>query len=149
MIVVADPSDGFSPLPVNKVLFPLSDEHNYSVLQNLLQSLAGLFSHNASRVSCFGAAVTAAHHCLEEKGGRIFLMSTSICGVGQGKLEDREDSKIAGTPEETKLFGPQDSFYQILATKMAENYVSCDMFIGANSYVDLATTSNHFFLLSV
>lgn len=137
--VMADVENAFLPLPPKEVLIPLSNSESMTMLDVILTRILQLYIHNSNSSIAFGAAISVAVDALLSSGGKIFSTVSGIPSVGQGSLEDREDSKVIGTATESRLFNPQDSFYPILATRMAESAISLDLFIGANSYVDVAS----------
>jgi protein transport protein SEC24 len=59
--------------------------------------------------------------------------------IGIGALVERDDVNLLGTSQEHVLFGPQDSYYQVLGSRASEACTSIDCFVAGNSYTDQAT----------
>lgn len=132
--VVSNVEDPFLPIPPEELFSPIADSH--------FETLAYIEEHfygNECKEVAFGAAMSVAADALFSSGGKVVVTLSSRCNTGAGCLDDREDISVVGTDEETRLFGPQSSYYQLLSTRMAESHIGVDLFVAPNSYVDIAT----------
>jgi len=89
---------------------------------------------------CAGAAAQLAAKALLETGGKILLLQSSLCNVGKGALKARDKGNLYYTKNEKNLFVAQDRFYEDMARQCADSAISFDLFVCANSYVDVATS---------
>jgi protein transport protein SEC24 len=78
---------------------------------------------------------------MSDCGGKLLVIQSALPRAGEGALDEREDSTVLGTVKEKEFYQPQDSFYQVQATTCAERFISVDLFVCMNSYVDIATVS--------
>ena len=90
--------------------------------------------------SCFGAAMAAGVKVLTDCGGKIFAVQSSLPNIGLGKLKNRDDINIYGTPKERELYGPATSFWERLANECSYRFISVDLFVCATGYCDVAST---------
>ncbi|KAJ3068826.1 COPII coat Sec23p-Sfb3p heterodimer component [Podochytrium sp. JEL0797] len=136
MMVVPDVNDMFVPLSEGFLVDPWESR---TVIENLLNSLPGLFEGNRVSESILGAAAQAAMLALKDVGGKLFMFQTSLPTHGPGALKNREDVKLLGTDNEKKLYEPQEYFWR----KMGEDYskygISVDLFLFPSAYIDVAT----------
>lgn len=164
IVAMTDIEDVFLPLPPEEILVRVSDPACMSLLEAVLDLIPRIFVSNpasaapngviggvlpmspkamvddASDQCAVGAALQVAGKALVGTGGKLLLIQGSMCNAGVGALTIRDDSKLYNTDKEKTLFIAQTPFYQQLATDCAENAITVDMYICANSYVDLATT---------
>jgi protein transport protein SEC24 len=141
MFVVSDADDPFVPVPPQDLLVRPSDPDARLLLERVLEMIPTLYKAGRVEGCAFGAAVKAAGSALALTGGKVLVTQSNLPSVGAGALKNRDDIKLYFTEKEAQLFVPQTSFYQELATECAERFVTVDVFVAANSYVDLATTS--------
>lgn len=140
LVVLSDVDEAFLPIPAEQILVKPSDPHYYGLLEQVLGFVLTLYGESRETGCAFGAAAGIAALVLKDFGGKAFITQSGLPSVGIGKLEDREDPSLSNTRDEISLFHSQDSYYQILATSLAESFISVDLFVGAStSYVDLAT----------
>ncbi|KAI8615643.1 Sec23/Sec24 trunk domain-containing protein [Chytriomyces sp. MP71] len=136
MLVVPDVNDMFVPLNEGFLVDPWESR---TVIENLLNSLPGLFEGNRVSEAMMGAAAQAAMIAMKDLGGKLFLFQTSLPMHGPGALKNREDAKLLGTDNEKKLYEPQEYFWR----KMGEDYskfgICVDLFLFPNAYIDVAT----------
>ena len=145
MYVMSDIDDVFLPCPSNEVLVPLASPDHYQLLMALLDMVPIMYNKETrnedAHSSSFGAAVAVATECALPTGGKVLITVSSLPTQGAGALSNRDNSQLYGTEKERTLQQPASSFYHTIATKCAEHAVSIDLFICANTYVDLATLS--------
>lgn len=75
-------------------------------------------------------------------------MQYEIPNLEPGLLKPREDQKLYGTPKESKLLEPQNSFYKNLAIDCSPSQISFDLFLFNGQYADVATLCNDLFKLA-
>ena len=142
--VMTDIDDVFVPIPPDEFIVPIADADHFAMLQTLLTMIPSMLTSNGavpSSSAAFGAAVAAAADALALIGGKIVITQSALPLIGAGALVNRDDSALYGTDKERTLQAPSTSYYQTLATKCAESGVTVDIFVGANVYCDVATTS--------
>eukprot|EP00456_Euglypha_rotunda_P033241 TRINITY_DN25791_c0_g1_i1.p1 TRINITY_DN25791_c0_g1~~TRINITY_DN25791_c0_g1_i1.p1 ORF type:complete len:452 (+),score=85.46 TRINITY_DN25791_c0_g1_i1:194-1357(+) len=155
---MSDINKVFLPAPHSHILVYPNDKKIRAVLDSLLEMLPSIYSKDrvtplspsstssssisSSSPSCAGAAIHVAAKTLAKLGGKLLILTSNLPAIGVGALKNREvvgDLSVYNTKNEKTLFEPQDPFYQTLATKCAENRITVDLYVAANSYVDLAT----------
>ncbi|CEP03242.1 unnamed protein product (mitochondrion) [Plasmodiophora brassicae] len=139
MMVIAGVEDVFVPIPFDRILVHVNDAEQFALLDMLLSKLSDLHSSNQSTCTAFGAAIQVAVEALDDCGGKLLVIQSSLPRTGLGALDDRDNQTIYATDKEKELFLPQDSYYQVLATTCAERFIAVDLFVCANAYVDIAT----------
>eukprot|EP00471_Norrisiella_sphaerica_P013526 CAMPEP_0184498410 /NCGR_PEP_ID=MMETSP0113_2-20130426/38873_1 /TAXON_ID=91329 /ORGANISM="Norrisiella sphaerica, Strain BC52" /LENGTH=983 /DNA_ID=CAMNT_0026885903 /DNA_START=79 /DNA_END=3030 /DNA_ORIENTATION=- len=140
--VVSDVDDAFVPVIPETVMLQLSDQKQLGLIDKVLDMIAKvhLSQNSVTSNNCtFGAAAQAGALLLEKYGGKMMLLVSSLCDVGTGKLEARNDIKVYNTDKEATLLVPRGSNYENLATWCAKAAVSVDIFACAHEYLDLAT----------
>jgi len=147
LFVVSDVDDPFSPLPSDCLLFELQDDESYEAFLRFLAGLSDLFQVNGNwpgQKHCVGAVMKVGCDVLSRIGGKVIVFQTGMPSVGIGTLKNRMDSKVYGTKEELGLLRGSVAFYNELASKASdpnEITVSFDIFLCAESYVDLASVA--------
>jgi len=140
--VVSDTDDPFVPVLPDTVLLQLKDESSLDVLDAVLALVQKVHMSETTVTSnscAFGAVASAGARLLEAYGGKMMIVTSSLCNMGTGKLEPRNDIKLYNTNKEQTLLVPNGSYYEKLATMCAQLKVSVDIFACANDYLDLAT----------
>ncbi|KAJ3209205.1 COPII coat Sec23p-Sfb3p heterodimer component [Entophlyctis luteolus] len=136
MLVVPDVEDMFVPLSEGFLVDPWESR---VVIENLLNSLPGLFDGNKTSEAILGAAAQAAHIAMKEFGGKLVLFQTCLPLHGPGALKNREDVKLLNTDSEKKLYEPAEYFWR----KMGEDYsklgICVDMYLFPATYMDIAS----------
>jgi hypothetical protein len=72
-------------------------------------------------------------------GGKLLLFECCLPTLGPGALKSREEHKSMGTDKEKTLFSPQDPLYAKIASEYSSCGIGVDLFLMANSFVDMAT----------
>lgn len=145
MLVVTDIDEPFAPCPSDEVLVRPSDPDAMELIDSLLDMIPAVFdqasaTEPAQLKTCAGAAMQVGVETLKPYGGKLILMQSYIGNCGAGALTNRDDVNMYGAPDKEKtLLVPQHDLYTRIGTEAAENAISIDLFICANSYVDLAT----------
>ncbi|KAJ3084473.1 COPII coat Sec23p-Sfb3p heterodimer component [Rhizoclosmatium hyalinum] len=136
MLVVPDVNDMFVPLNEGFLVDPWESR---TVIENLLNSLPGLFEGNRVSESILGAAAQAAMLALKDLGGKLFMFQTSLPIHGPGALKNREDVKLLGTDNEKKLYEPQEYFWRKMGEDYSKHGICVDLFLFPTAYIDVAT----------
>lgn len=146
IMVVTDVDEVFVPCPADEMLMSVGSPQGRELLEGLLDLLSSIYDA-ASMVPpavpqhCGGAAVYAACEALKDLGGKVLFLQSNLPSVGMGKLSSRDSGDLYNTDKENTLWVPQHDFYQTLANSAAEHAVTVDLYVCANSYIDLATQS--------
>lgn len=142
MLIVPDIQDVYTPLQTD-IIVQLSECRQH--LELLLDSIPTMFQNNKTADSAFGAAVKAAYLAMKSTGGKLLVFQTVLPSVGIGALSAREaEGRInvsSAEKEAHKLLQPVDKTLKTMATDLAEYQVCVDIFITAQSYVDIASLS--------
>ncbi|PRP88472.1 protein transport protein Sec24-like protein [Planoprotostelium fungivorum] len=142
MLVVTDLSEVFLPLP-DDLLVNLVDSR--AIVDTLLTKLPSMFPVTQNVDSAYGMALKCAFELIKPIGGKIISFVSTLPSMGDGKLPNREDSRIVGTDKETILFNPSldDKFYKDLAMDCSRAQISIDTFIfSSHQFLDVATLSS-------
>ena len=139
LITVADVNVPFIPLPFSQLIATLSNVEQRTSFEAALQLIEQIFSETRKEGTAFGAACQASAELLQGLGGKLIVVLSNLPDSGIGALKMRDNSAAYGTDKEKALLAPQLPFYETLTSLCADNAVSVDMFIGANSYIDLAS----------
>lgn len=138
-LIVADVDDLFTPLP-EELLVNLRDSR--ALVDQLLDALPNMYTHNKASDSCLGAAVSAGYSIMQHVGGKMLLFVASFPGIGVGKLKPREVPKMLGSDKEHLLLAPdageEGSFYKTRAVDFSRQQISVDSYLFAQQYMDVA-----------
>lgn len=146
VVVVSDVDDVFVPCPQPEIMVRVSEPGARACLEATLDLLVS--SYDAAKMDpndaqnglcCAGAAAQVAAKTLLPTGGKIFLLFSSLPTHGAGQLVYRDTGSLYHTAKEKTLFKPQGAFYAKVARRCAELAITVDLYVCANSYVDLAT----------
>ncbi|KAI4357332.1 hypothetical protein L6164_001288 [Bauhinia variegata] len=142
MLIVPDVHDVYTPLETD-VIVPLSECRQH--LELLLESIPTMFQSNRTSESAFGAAIKAAFLAMKATGGKLLVFQSVLPSIGIGALSAREaegrTNISAGEKEAHKLLQPADKTLKTLAIEFAEYQVCVDVFLTAQTYVDIASIS--------
>lgn len=140
MLVVPEIQDVYTPLQMGLVV-PVSEYRQQ--LEQLLESIPGMFQGTANPDSAFGAAVKAAFLAIKSTGGKLLLFQSALPSIGFGALSARDSDAKRGPPagekDVNKLLQPVDKTLRTLALELAEFQVCCDLFLTTQEYVDIAS----------
>ena len=140
MIAVPDIEDVYVPLP-DDLLVNLYESRD--LVDMLLDSLPDLFANNNEVECALGAAVSGAFQIMQHIGGKMLVFQMALPGVGVGALAARDAPKAARADKAKTLFQPAESkggkFFSDLALVMSKQQTSCNLFVFARQYADLAT----------
>ncbi|XP_076459524.1 protein transport protein Sec24A-like isoform X2 [Babylonia areolata] len=137
MLVVPDLEDVFLPIP-DSLLVNLHECRDMVV--ELLTQLPNLFEGNHETGNALGTALQAAFKLMNNTGGRVTVMQTTLPTVGPGALENREASSKASSLNASNL-GPASDFYKKLALDCSAQQVAVDLFMLNGQYADIASIS--------
>ncbi|EEB05077.1 COPII vesicle coat protein [Schizosaccharomyces japonicus yFS275] len=137
-LVVSDLEEPFLPLPQDLLL---NLKESRQGIENLLTHFNDMFVSSRDSSNALGPALKSAYKLIENIGGKIICLNTSLPNVGAGKLLVREDPKMLGTSRESNLLHAQESFYKSFAVDCSTSQISVDMFLFSAQYQDVATLS--------
>ncbi|XP_006824913.1 protein transport protein Sec24A-like [Saccoglossus kowalevskii] len=138
MMVVSDIEDIFLPCP-NDLIVNLQESKE--LVQELLNQLPTMFQGNKETQSALGPALQAAHKLMSPVGGRVTVFQTCLPSVGPGTLQAREDLGQRGNSKDIPNLGPATDFYKKMSLDCSAQQIAVDLFIFANSYIDVASLS--------
>jgi len=137
MLVVSDLEDLFLPLPDDILVH--ASESEAKVLE-LLDSLPLIFQDTQIKESCMGSAVKGAFLAMKHIGGKLLVFGSCIPSVGEFSLKStRDQPNLLGRDREVELLRPVNGSYKELANELTRAQISVELFMGPNSYVDLAS----------
>lgn len=126
-LVVADLKDIVIPYLASDLLVSINEcRHN---VESILQRIATLFSNTQHSTVAFGSALNAACNLIAPIGGKVIGLLSCLPSVGEGSLQQREESKLYGTPREVSMLQPANTFFKLLATEASKNQVAVDLFL--------------------
>ncbi|XP_011628219.1 protein transport protein Sec24-like At4g32640 [Amborella trichopoda] len=142
MLIVPDVQDVYTPLQTDLVV-QLTECREH--LEQLLKSIPDMFQSNRVAESAFGAAIKGAFLALKPTGGKLLAFQSVLPSLGIGALSAREAegraNVLVSEKEAHKLLQPADKTFKTMAIEFAEHQVCVDIFITAQSYVDIASIS--------
>lgn len=138
MMVVADLKELFVPAP-DDLLVNLKDSRE--VVEGFLDSLPTMFAHNQATEACLGPALKAAFTVMKNIGGKMNVFLSTLPTLGDGALKPRENFRMMGTPEETKLLKPESTWYKETGVELCRAQISVDMYLFPFQYIDAASLS--------
>jgi len=147
VFVVPNVDDPVSPLPNDRILFQLQENKSYHAFLNFIEGLSDLFQENRNQPGqklCVGAVMKVSQEVLSSTGGKVIVFQTGMPSVGIGQLKSRLDPNVYGTKEELGLLRGSVAFWNELASKATDSSeitVSFDIFLCAETYVDLASVA--------
>ncbi|KAJ1663496.1 COPII subunit [Coemansia sp. RSA 1813] len=136
--VISDLDDVFLPSPKD-LLLNLSECR--AGIETLLSRLGSMFKENHSVGNTLCPAIQSAQKLLGSLGGKIIVMLASPPTVGDGKIEPRPEGKDLGTPRESELLRPQNSWYKNLAAECSRVQIAFDTVFFGQQPMDIATVS--------
>jgi protein transport protein SEC24 len=141
MLVVSDLEDLFLPLPDDILVNAYESE---TAIMSLLDSLPSIFQDTKINESCMGSAVKGAYLAMKHIGGKLLVFGACIPSVGEYSLKStRDQPRLLGTDREVELLRPVTGDpYKDLANELTRSQISVELFIGAQSYVDLASIAS-------
>ncbi|KAJ1732751.1 COPII subunit, partial [Coemansia biformis] len=137
-LVVSDFEDVFLPSPTD-LLLNLSECREG--IESLLSRFEGMFQTNHSVGNALCPAIQAARKMLGNLGGKIIALQASPPTVGEGKVELRPEGKDLGTPRESDLLRPQNSWYKTLAADCTRAQVAFDVVSIGQQPMEMATVA--------
>lgn len=142
MLVVPEIQDVYTPLPSDLLVsLPQARER----LESLLDSVPGMFQNNRVADSAFGAAVKGAYLAMEDTGGRVLAFQSVLPSAGLGALSTREAEGRATTKLSEKavqkMLLPADKVLKELASELSDHFISVDLFLTTQGFVDIASLS--------
>lgn len=142
MLIVPDVQDVYTPLETD-VIVQLAECRQH--LEQLLENIPSMFPSNRVVESAFGAAIKAAYLAMKSTGGKLLVFQSVLPSLGIGALSAREvegrTNVSTGEKEAHKLLQPADKTLKTMAIEFAEYQVCVDIFITAQTYVDIASIS--------
>ena len=138
MMVVADLKELFVPAP-DDLLVNLKDSRE--VVEGFLDNLPTMFAQNQATEACLGPALKAAFTVMKNIGGKMNVFLSTLPTLGDGALKLRENYRMMGTPEETKLLKPESTWYKETGVELCRAQISVDMYLFPFQYIDAASLS--------
>ena len=138
MMVLPDLDDPFLPAP-NDLLVDLDTCRPQ--VEQLLDALPTMHARNASPESALGQAMEAALMLMNDVGGKLLTFLALLPSVGPGRLQNRENPHVLGTPKEHALLQSAGDVFSKKAVRASKAQVSIDTFYIAREYMDVATIS--------
>ncbi|CAK5034075.1 unnamed protein product [Meloidogyne enterolobii] len=133
-IIEFDIDESFPPV-CSGLVVPL-EEFKLSI-KKFISKLPGIFDHGVSSSNCLGSALAVTKELIEEIGGRVTIMLSSLPNIGLGALKLRDDSKVS------KLkFTPQVDYYRTFALECTGKQIAIDLFAIGERNVDLPTLAD-------
>lgn len=117
------------PPPGHEMLITLSSF--LESVQSFLTVLPQMFQSTLKSTACLGSAVKAAYEVGKLLGGKMLLFSSAIPTVGLGKLDEKYDLKLIGTPKEISLIVPACDHYKTIAGQCTDAQISIDLFLAS------------------
>ena len=111
------------------------------LVQNLLENLPSMHA-NTNDVECAAfPALKLAAEIISRIGGKIMLFTAGLPSIGQGRLENRENPRALGTPDEALMLRPASSSYMAEALAIVKYQITVDVFAASpqDQFVDVAT----------
>lgn len=133
-IIEFDIDESFPPV-CSGLVVPLQ-EFKKSI-KKFISKLPGIFDRGVSSSNCLGSALAVSKELIEEIGGRVTVMLSSLPNIGLGALKIRDDSK----PSKLK-FTPQVDYYRTLALECTGKQIAIDLFAIGERNVDLPTLAD-------
>ncbi|XVF42124.1 hypothetical protein PTKIN_Ptkin01aG0335000 [Pterospermum kingtungense] len=142
MVIVPDVQDVYIPLETD-VVVQLSKCRQH--IEQLLESIPTIFQENRTAESAFFAAIKAAFLAIKSTGGKLLVFQSVLPSAGMVSLSTRDaegrSNISAGEKEAHKLLQPADKTLKTMAIEFAECQVCVDVFMTAQTYVDIASIS--------
>lgn len=139
MLVMPDTQDVYAPMP-SQLLAKLAECREQ--LAELLASIPNMFAASAGPESCSAAAIEACVELLKPTGGKLHAFVSSLPNSGVKALKMRDSSSSMAEKEKQMGLLPQDATYLSLAAQAADFQICIDLFLLAQSYVDVATLAS-------
>ncbi|QID87726.1 hypothetical protein GRS66_010409 [Saccharomyces pastorianus] len=141
MFDVGDLSEPFLPMPSEDLVVPL--KYCKKNLEKLLKTIPEVFQDTHISKFALGPALKAASNLINNTGGKIEVISSTLPDTGVGKLKRRSEQGVLNTPKETsQLLSCQDSFYKTFTIECSKLQITVDMFLASEEYMDVATLSH-------
>ena len=140
ILVESDLENLFLPVTADQNLL-INPIENREIMTSLLDNLPKITQYSMNSNNAFGSALEAAYMVLENCGGKMICFLSSLPTISPGNLTSRLKSEFLGTDKEREFYKPQTSFYQLQAEKLCKKGIGVDLFVFANTYLDLATLS--------
>lgn len=76
-------------------------------------------------------------------GGKLLLFQSGLPTLGPGRVKpSRDNLSLYNTEREPQLRNPEDPFFKRFAGEASSRQITLDVFLGTNSYADLASLSS-------
>ncbi|KAG9014795.1 COPII coat Sec23p-Sfb3p heterodimer component [Tulasnella sp. 427] len=136
MLVVADVDEVF--VPTRDKLF-VDPQECREAIETLLDAIPRMFAHVVSPSSALCAGLQGALASLSRTGGQVLTFTASPPNFGPGILTPRTEGELYGTPQETKLWEPQEVVWKDLAEECAESGVGVNLWVFPDRWADLGS----------
>ncbi|OMH84760.1 Protein transport protein SEC24 [Zancudomyces culisetae] len=138
MLVLSDFDSPFLPSP-SDLLVNLHECR--PAIESLLTKMGDMFRKNVSVGNALGPAILAAQQLLAPIGGKIIVMQSSVPTIGEAAITVRDDRKGLGTPAESELLKPQNSWYKNIAAECSRSQIAFDTIFFGQQSLEIQTVS--------
>lgn len=112
---------------------------NRDSIDNFLRTLPSLFSSTRDVDTCTGNALHFAAKLIQDCGGMLCLVQSSLPSMGPAKLKPREVSSMLGSDSEKDLLVPAGTFFPEISRELVAKQISVHCFLGATSPCDVSS----------
>ena len=141
VVIMSDVNAPFAPVPRSKLLFNVKEDRVRleAVIEKAATSCEAL--GKLRNPSCSGAALKCAIDVLSGESGKVLWFLMDAPSVGIGTLSSRNQPALYNTDKEMTLLtpAPTASIYSNLARACLASCIAVDVFVCAQSEVDLAS----------
>jgi len=144
-VTVSDIEDPFSPCAPDVLCVDVQDLAYRRQVEELLDTLPGMFQDARGDQAAGGAALKAAVDMLGSRGGgHVIMFHASLQNTGVGALRCRDDIKLSTAPVGGGLYTPQQApFFEAVTADCLQRGVAVSVFCApaVGAYIDVATLS--------
>ncbi|GMM48820.1 COPII subunit [Pichia kluyveri] len=148
MLVVSVNDDDPNNNSLDDLIIPCADnlvvnlKNSRKNIEKLLNNFTSYFINNQSIDFNLSTALKTGHKLLQNIGGKMIVISSSLPNIGKGKLIIRDEKAVSGKNKENSLLISNNSFYKSFAIDCNKSQITVDMFLTSSTYQDVATLSN-------
>lgn len=146
MFVMSDLEDIFLPVPQDLLV---NLDESRSQVEQLVASLPSMHAKTKDVEAALGPALEGALQVMARIGGKMLLFLSGLPSLGEGRLVNRENTRMLGTDKEHLLLStPSLDFFKKHAIKLTKYQICCDLFLFQNdtnanaSFLDIPTLSD-------
>lgn len=136
MLVISDVEEVF--VPTRERIF-VDPQECREIIETLLDAIPRMFAHVIAPSSALCAALQGSLASLSRTGGQVVACTASHPNFGPGILTPRSEGDLWGTPQEHKLWEPQEVVWRDLAEECAESGVGVNLWVFPDRWADLGS----------